>query len=92
VIVFQYNPDALTRTLTAHTTGGAPNSAVAPQLKGPLQKTITVNIEIDMTDQLSTAEQPIELRYERCASCFGRARPKRYFNRPIDHDGFHDRS
>ena len=52
VIVFQYNPDTLTRTLTAQTTGGTPNSGEALRLKGPPQETITVNIEIDAADQL----------------------------------------
>lgn len=52
VIVFQYNPDTLTRTLTAQTTGGTPNSGEALRLKGPPQESITVNIEIDAADQL----------------------------------------
>jgi len=56
VIVFQYNPDTLTRTLTAQTTGGAPNSGEALRLKGPPQESISVNIEIDATDQLEKAD------------------------------------
>lgn len=55
VIVFQYNPDKLTRTLTAQTSGGTPNSGEALRLKGPPQESISVNIEIDATDQLETA-------------------------------------
>lgn len=55
VIVFQYNPDTLTRTLTAQTTGGTPNSGEALRLKGPPTENITVNIEIDATDQLEKA-------------------------------------
>lgn len=54
VVVFQYNPDTLTRTLTAQTTGGT-NPGEALRLKGPPQESITVNIEIDATDQLETA-------------------------------------
>jgi hypothetical protein len=56
VIVFQYNPDTLTRTLTAQTAGGEPNSGEALRLKGPPQEIITVNIEIDAADQLEKAD------------------------------------
>src|SRR6266852_2812782 len=56
VIIFQYNPDTLTSTLTAQTTGGTPNSGEALRLKGPPEETITVNIEIDATDQLEKAD------------------------------------
>jgi hypothetical protein len=56
VIVFQYNPDTLTRTLTAQTVGGAPNSGEALRLKGPPQESITVNMEIDAADQLEKAD------------------------------------
>ena len=58
VIVFQYNPDTLTRTLTAQTTSASPNSGEALRLKGPPQETITVNIEIDAADQLEKAQFP----------------------------------
>ncbi|MFI5177523.1 MAG: hypothetical protein ACHQO8_03110 [Vicinamibacterales bacterium] len=58
VIVFQYNPDTLTRTLTAQATGGQPNSGEALRLKGPPQETITVNIEIDAVDQIGQAPIP----------------------------------
>lgn len=55
VIIFQYNPDKLTRTLTAQTTGGTPNSGEALRLKGPPQETITLSVEIDAADQLEKA-------------------------------------
>ncbi|MDX6382877.1 MAG: hypothetical protein QOK48_450, partial [Blastocatellia bacterium] len=55
VIVFQYNPDTLTRTLTAQTTGGTAQGE-ALRLKGPPQEVITVNIEIDAADQLEKAD------------------------------------
>ncbi len=51
VIVFQYNPEALTRTLTAQTTGGT-NPGEALRLKGPPQENITVAMDIDAADQL----------------------------------------
>src|SRR5262245_58464385 len=56
VIVFQYNPDTLTRTLTAQTTGGNQAQGEALRLKGPPQESITVNIEIDAADQLEKAD------------------------------------
>lgn len=52
VIVFQYNPDTLTRTLTAQTTGGNADRGEALRLKGPPQETIKIDVEIDATDQL----------------------------------------
>ncbi|MBC8028987.1 MAG: hypothetical protein H7Z16_02660 [Pyrinomonadaceae bacterium] len=55
VIVFQYNPDTLTRTLTAQTTGGT-NPGEALRLKGPPQENITVAMEIDAADQLERAD------------------------------------
>lgn len=55
VIVFQYNPDLLTRTLTAQTTGGT-NPGEALRLKGPPQENITVAMEIDAADQLEKAD------------------------------------
>jgi hypothetical protein len=56
VIVFQYNPDTLTRTLTAQTAGGNVAQGEALRLKGPPQETITVNVEIDAADQLERAD------------------------------------
>src|SRR5712692_3080392 len=53
VIVFQYNPDTLTRTLTAQTTGGSGGDrSEAMRLKGPPQETIKLDIELDAADQL----------------------------------------
>jgi hypothetical protein len=50
VIVFQYNPHTLTRTLKANTKGGAKGEAL--RLTGPPKETIKMDIEIDATDQL----------------------------------------
>lgn len=58
VIVFQYNPDTLTRTLTAQTTGGDAERGEALRLKGPPQETIRLDVEIDATDQLEQAKFP----------------------------------
>jgi hypothetical protein len=54
IIVFQYNPDTMTRRLEARSTGGADTSdrSEAFRLTGPPKETITLNIEVDATDQL----------------------------------------
>lgn len=54
VVVFQYNPDTMTRRLEARSTGGGDNSdrAEALRLTGPPRETITLSIEVDATDQL----------------------------------------
>jgi hypothetical protein len=56
VIVLQYNPDSLSRTLqaqkaTADTSGGGDRSEVL-RLKGPPVETLKLEAEIDATDQL----------------------------------------
>src|SRR6266705_432577 len=55
-IKFQYNPDTLTRRLTAQTASGNYDRTEALRLKGPPDETISLEIEIDATDQLETAE------------------------------------
>jgi hypothetical protein len=56
VIVFQYNPDTMTRTLEARTsTGETADRSEALRLAGPPKERITISIEIDATDQLETA-------------------------------------
>jgi hypothetical protein len=59
VIVFQYNPETVTRTLTPQTTGGEGGPAApgeAMRLAGPPQEEIRLDIEIDATDQLEKAQ------------------------------------
>jgi hypothetical protein len=58
VIIFQYNPDRLTRTLTAQTVGGTPDRGEALRLKGPPQESITIEVDVDATDQLEHAQFP----------------------------------
>jgi len=58
VIIFQYNPEKLTRTLTAQTTGGDADKGEALRLKGPPQEAITLEVDIDATDQLEHAQFP----------------------------------
>ena len=57
VVVFQYNPDTLTRTLTPQTTNNSDTSrGEALRLKGPPEESITIDIEIDATDQLEKGD------------------------------------
>lgn len=55
VIVFQYNPETLTRTLQARTAGGE-DGAGPLRLTGPPEETLKLTIEIDATDQLETGD------------------------------------
>lgn len=53
VIVFQYNPDTMTRRLEARSTGGeGSDRAEAFRLTGPPKETISLTVEIDGADQL----------------------------------------
>ena len=60
VILFQYNPETLTRSLTARTPerpwGQQAARSKAMRLAGPPEETIQLEIEIDATDQLERAE------------------------------------
>jgi hypothetical protein len=58
VVIFQYNPDAMTRTLQASAAGGDADRGEALRLKGPPQETIRLQIEIDATDQLEQGQFP----------------------------------
>lgn len=53
-IPFQYNPDTLTRRLTAQAASGGDNSDRGEplRLKGPPQETFSLEIEIDATSQV----------------------------------------
>jgi hypothetical protein len=57
VIAFQYNPDSLTRTLQAQAVGGeGGDRSEVLRLKGAPVETIKLEVEIDATDQLETAQ------------------------------------
>lgn len=57
VIVFQYNPDTLTRSLQAQSAGGeGGDRSEATRLKGAPVETISLEVELDATDQLARAE------------------------------------
>jgi hypothetical protein len=59
IIVFQYNPERVTRTLTPQisgTNGGQAAPGEAMRLAGPPQEDIQLDIEIDATDSLEKAQ------------------------------------
>jgi hypothetical protein len=56
VIVFQYNPDTMTRRLDARTTTAESGDRFeALRLTSAPKETITISVEVDATDQLETA-------------------------------------
>jgi hypothetical protein len=56
IVIFQYNPDTMTRTITAQAAGGSVDRGEVLRLKGPPQETIKVDVEIDAADQLEKAD------------------------------------
>jgi hypothetical protein len=52
IVVFQYNPETMTRRLEPRAAGGDGDPGEATRLSGPPKETITVSIEIDAADQL----------------------------------------
>ncbi len=57
VIVLQYNPNTLTRTLQAQTVGENAARSEALRLTGPPQETIKLEAEIDAADQMEFPNQ-----------------------------------
>ncbi|VVB95204.1 Uncharacterised protein [uncultured archaeon] len=55
IVIFQYNPERLTRSLNAQTVGGE-SSSEPMRLKGAPTETITLDTEIDAADQLEKGE------------------------------------
>ncbi len=58
VVVFQYNPDTLTRSVQGQFAGEGADKAEATRLKGPPVETIKLDVEIDAADQLEQAKEP----------------------------------
>lgn len=56
VVVFQYNPAELTRTLKAKVTTEDANRGEAFRIKGPPDEDITVHLELDAADQLESGD------------------------------------
>jgi len=52
IIIFQYNPAQLSRTLTAQGAQPDGDTGEAMRLKGPPRESITLKVEIDAADQL----------------------------------------
>jgi hypothetical protein len=59
-IPFQYNPDTLTRRLTAQTASGNFDRSEAFRIKAPPEETFSLEIEIDATDDLETGDSDAE--------------------------------
>jgi len=57
IIVLQYNPDTLSRTLQPQAVKESGNHAEAMRLTGPPVETIKLDAEIDATDQLEFPDQ-----------------------------------
>ena len=58
IIVFQFNPDTLTRTLQPQTIGQEPGDRLeALRLKGPPHETIKLDAEFDATEQLEKPDE-----------------------------------
>jgi hypothetical protein len=56
VVIFQYNPEKVTRTLQAQGSGENGARAEAMRLKGAPIETIKMDVEIDATDQLEKGD------------------------------------
>lgn len=59
VVIFQYNPEKLSRSLTPQTTGGEGQAGEPLRFMGPPRETISVSeLHLDATDQLETNSFP----------------------------------
>ena len=56
VIVLQYNPDTLTRSLQIQGVGETGDRSEALRIKAPAVETIKIDAEVDATDQLETGQ------------------------------------
>jgi hypothetical protein len=62
-ILFQYNPDSVTRQIQPRAAGGETSGARSEALRlvGPPRETITMDVEIDVSDQLALGSPQAEL-------------------------------
>jgi hypothetical protein len=60
VIVFQYNPETVTRTVRPQGATGEGSKAESMRLKGAPIETISMDLEIDATDQLDAGDRTAE--------------------------------
>jgi hypothetical protein len=56
VIVFQYNPESVTRSLQAQASGDGGARSEAMRLKGPPIETIKMDVDVDAVDQLAAGD------------------------------------
>lgn len=56
VVIFQYNPDTLTRTIRVSAAGREGDKSEALRLKGPPDETVRLEIEVDASDQLEQGD------------------------------------
>lgn len=56
VVVFQYNPEKVTRSLQPKTSGADGAEGEALRITGPPEETFSLEIEIDATDQLAVGD------------------------------------
>jgi hypothetical protein len=59
VVIFQYNPDTMTRSLQAQTSGDGGDKSEAMRLKGAPVETIDLEVEIDAADQLERGDSSV---------------------------------
>ncbi|SHN53026.1 hypothetical protein SAMN05660350_00451 [Geodermatophilus obscurus] len=57
LVIFQYNPDTVTRTVTARAAEEDGDTEEALRLAGPPRETIRMTVEVDATDQLETGDR-----------------------------------
>lgn len=60
VIIFQYNPNTLTRTIEAQMQENEGNTGAPPRFKGAPVETIKMEVEIDAADQLERGDSQAE--------------------------------
>jgi hypothetical protein len=60
VVVFQYNPDQVTRRLTARAAQAEGSMTEQLRLKGPPEESISIDVEIDAVDQLEKGDGTVE--------------------------------
>ena len=53
IVLFQYNPDTLTRTLRVKAAGSEADKSEALRIVGPPDEAIKLDVEIDAADQLA---------------------------------------
>jgi hypothetical protein len=58
VIIFQYNPEKLTRTLAMRAVPGSGTRGEPLRIAGPPEESISVEVDIDATDQLENTQFP----------------------------------